>query len=54
MNDNLPHLLNISKLTDTLALKLPSFQGPWKYTKTSFGQSNPTFILTGKKNKLVH
>tara|TARA_Y100000813_G_scaffold196474_1_gene180024 strand:+ start:84 stop:1124 length:1041 start_codon:yes stop_codon:yes gene_type:complete len=53
MNDNLPHLLNISKLTDTLALKLPSFQGPWKYTKTSFGQSNPTFILTGKKNKLV-
>ena len=53
MNDNLPHLLNISKLTDTLALKLPSFQGPWEYTKTSFGQSNPTFILTGKKNKLV-
>ena len=53
MNDNLPNLLNISKLTDTLALKLPSFQGPWKYTKTSFGQSNPTFILTGKKNKLV-
>ena len=49
MNDNLPHLLNISKLTETLALKLPSFQGPWKYTKTSFGQSNPTFILTGKK-----
>ena len=53
MNDNLSHLLNISILTDIIALKLPSFQGPWKYTKTSFGQSNPTFILTGKKNKLV-
>ena len=53
MNDNSSHLLNISKLTETLASKLPSFEGPWTYTKTSFGQSNPTYILTGKKNKLV-
>ena len=28
-------------------------EGPWKYTQTSIGQSNPTFILTGKNNKLV-
>jgi len=53
MNDNSSQLINISKLTNTLASKLPGFEGPWEYTKTSFGQSNPTFILTGKKNKLV-
>ena len=53
MNDNSSHLLNISKLTETLASKLPSFEGPWSYTKTSFGQSNPTFILKGKSNNLV-
>ena len=53
MRKNISNILDIDKVTNALALRLPYMEGPWKYTKTSIGQSNPTFILTGKNNKLV-
>tara|TARA_A100001011_G_scaffold373435_1_gene432843 strand:- start:78 stop:1121 length:1044 start_codon:yes stop_codon:yes gene_type:complete len=53
MTENISNVLDIEKVTKALAVRLPHIKGPWKYTKTSFGQSNPTFILTGKNSKLV-
>ena len=48
MTKNISNILDIDKVTNALALRLPYMEGPWKYKKTSIGQSNPTFILTGK------
>jgi len=53
MKKNISNNLNIKKVTNALSKRLPYKQGPWNYTKTSLGQSNPTYILTGKNCKLV-
>ena len=43
--------LNIKSVNASLSSRLPEFKGPWFAEKTIHGQSNPTFILTGKNNK---
>ena len=53
MKKNISNNLDIEKVTNALAKRLPDKKGPWNYTKTSMGQSNPTYILTGKNCKLV-
>ena len=53
MTKNISNTLDIEKVTSALAKRLPDKKGPWRYEKTLFGQSNPTFILTGKNSKLV-
>ena len=53
MTKNISNTLDIHKVTSALAKRLPDKKGPWRYEKTLFGQSNPTFILTGKNSKLV-
>ena len=53
MKKNISNNLNIDKVTNALAERLPDKKGPWNFTKTLLGQSNPTFILTGKNCKLV-
>ena len=52
MNDNLPHLLNISKLTDTLTLKLPIFWVLGNIQKLHL-VNLINIYFAGKKNKLV-
>ena len=53
MTKNISNTLDIEKVTSSLAERLPDKKGPWRYEKTLFGQSNPTFILTGENSKLV-
>ena len=43
--------LDIAKVNESLSKRLPQFDGPWTSKKTAHGQSNPTFILTGKTDK---
>ncbi len=45
--------LDILKVSSALKKRMPNHLGPWTYTKTAFGQSNPTFILNSKGKKLV-
>ena len=45
--------LDMQKVSTALSTRLPKFLGPWDYVKTTLGQSNPTFILSGKTDKLV-
>ena len=53
INENAPELsLNIAKVSSALKKRIPNHLGPWTYTKTTLGQSNPTFVLSGKNNKL--
>ena len=47
MSSKESNFLNFDKLFRALEMRLPKFKGPWKFTKTPHGQSNPTFILTG-------
>ena len=45
--------LDLKKVTKALTFRMPEKQGPWVSTKTPLGQSNPTFILNGRNEKLV-
>ena len=45
--------LDLKKVTKAITLRMPEKQGPWVVTKTPLGQSNPTFILNGRNEKLV-
>ncbi len=45
--------VDLEKVTSALSLHMPERRGPWFIAKTEFGQSNPTFILTGSDGKLV-
>ncbi len=45
--------IDTDKVNQALAKYLPGFEGPWSVEKTKNGQSNPTFILSGKNKKLV-
>ena len=53
MSSKESNFLNFDKLFRALEIRLPKFKGPWKFTKTPHGQSNPTFILTGSNGVLV-
>tara|TARA_X000001036_G_scaffold192210_1_gene181266 strand:+ start:869 stop:1900 length:1032 start_codon:yes stop_codon:yes gene_type:complete len=53
MSSKESNFLNFDKLFRALEMRLPKFKGPWKFTKTPHGQSNPTFILTGSNGVLV-
>ena len=53
MSSKESNFLNFDKLFKALEIRLPKFKGPWKFTKTPHGQSNPTFILTGSNGVLV-
>ncbi|PQM56769.1 MAG: phosphotransferase family protein [Rhodobacteraceae bacterium] len=48
-----PIYLDLKKVTKAITLRMPEKQGPWVVTKTPLGQSNPTFILNGRNEKLV-
>ena len=45
--------LDVARVSKAFDLRLPELEGPWIATKTQFGQSNPTFIMSGKNKKLV-
>lgn len=45
--------LDTWKVNNALRSRLPCYIGPWSATKTSLGQSNPTYILKGRSSKLV-
>ncbi len=51
MNDN--NLLDEKLVSKVLTKRFPAFEGPWSAEKTANGQSNPTFILSGSRKKLV-
>ena len=53
MSSKESNFLNFDKLFRVLEIRLPKFKGPWKFTKTPHGQSNPTFILSGSNGVLV-
>ena len=45
--------LDVARVSKAFDLRLPELEGPWMAAKTQFGQSNPTFIMSGKNKKLV-
>ncbi len=47
------NFLDIERLSIALEKRLPRCRGPWKFSKTPHGQSNPTFILSGSNCSLV-
>ncbi len=53
MSSKESNFLNFDRLFRVLEIRLPKFKGPWKFTKTPHGQSNPTFILSGSNGLLV-
>ena len=53
MSSKESNFLNFDKLFRVLEIRLPKFKGPWKFTKTPHGQSNPTFIVSGSNGGLV-
>ena len=53
MNKKGPINLDLTRVSKAFDLRLPELEGPWMAAKTQFGQSNPTFIMSGKNKKLV-
>ena len=53
MNKHGSIYLDLERVSKAFDLRMPELEGPWVADKTQFGQSNPTFIISGKNKKLV-